>query len=180
MAITTSGSSQAFRSVDHHVADKNRAQALSERASSGDGFGVRPFHYSTDLRPTGSAAAPYRLQAPCAGAHLVLLMSTLLEIRRSELARHQVATSCSARFRSPSHSQLQAASHCSADAHKLLTTQGAEIAQSPIHSRSMPARNGCAEFTPEMVQPTASPAPLPIPVSTSRAMRSTFNVPVVG
>jgi hypothetical protein len=58
VAITTSGSSQAFRSVDHHVADKNRAQALSERASSGDGLGVCAFHYSTDPRPsslTGSA-----------------------------------------------------------------------------------------------------------------------------
>jgi hypothetical protein len=69
-------------------------------------------------------------------------MSTLLEIRRSDLARHQVATSCSAMFRLPSHSQLQAASHCSANAYKSLTTQGAKKkAQSPIESRSMPARN---------------------------------------
>lgn len=98
----------------------------------------------------------------CRRTPCVLLMSTLLGIRRSDLARHQVATSCSTMFRSPSHSQLQAASHCSADAHKLLTTQGAEIAQSPIYSRFMPARNGCTEFTPEMAQPPASPVPLPI------------------
>src|SRR5262245_56561945 len=50
----------------------------------------------------------------------------------SQLARHQVATSCSAMFLSPSQSQLQAASHCSANAHKSLTTQGAKNAQSPI------------------------------------------------
>ena len=45
MAITTSGSSQAFRSVDRHVAEKNYAQALRERPASGDGLGVRAFHY---------------------------------------------------------------------------------------------------------------------------------------
>jgi len=44
----------------------------------------------------------------------------------------------------------------------------------------MPARNGCAEFTPEIPQPTASPVPLPIPVSTSKPMRSIVNVRLAG
>ena len=108
------------------------------------GWEFAPFNVSTER-----SSRPILFPSPCAGAHLVLLMSTLLEIRRWYLnfARHQVATSCSAMFRSPSHSQLQAASHCSANAHNSLTTQGAKNAQSPIYSRSMPARNGCAEFT---------------------------------
>src|SRR5262245_30727484 len=149
-------------------------------------MGVRAFtiqlslvhRHLQDRRPIASPS-------PCAGAHLVLLLSALLEIRRSDplistFARHQVATSCSAMLRTSSHSQLQAASHCSANAHKSLTTQGAKNAQSPIYSRSMPARSGCAEFTPEMPQPTASAGPLPTPVSTSRATRSILNVCVAG
>src|SRR5262245_28883874 len=177
VGITTRGSSRAFRSVDHHVANRNCARALRERPAYGDGLGVRAFHSSTE-----HSSRPISFPSPCAGARLVLLMSTLLEFRRSDLnfARHQVATSCSAMFRSPSHSQLQAASHCSANAHKSLTTQGAKNAQAPTHSRSVPARNGCADFTPEMPQPTASAGPLPIPVSTSRATRSILNVRVAG
>jgi hypothetical protein len=76
-----------------------------------------------DRRPISSPSTMCR-RTPC-----VRLMSTLLGIRRSNLARHQVATSCSTMFRSPSLA-TPGCSHCSADAHKLLTTQGAEIAQS--------------------------------------------------
>ena len=59
----TSGSSQAFRSVDHHI--KNCAQALRERPASGDGLGVRAFHYSTEPHRsiTYKIGARYRLQA---------------------------------------------------------------------------------------------------------------------
>ena len=86
VAITTSGSSQAFRSVDHHVANKNCAHALRGRPASGDGLEIRAFHYQLSLvhrhlqdpRPISSPSA-------CACAHLVLVMSALLKIRRSDL-----------------------------------------------------------------------------------------------
>src|SRR5262249_33070455 len=65
VAITTSGSSQAYRPVDHHVADRNCAQALREPPASGDGLGVRAFHYSTEPRPsvTSKIGGRYCLQA---------------------------------------------------------------------------------------------------------------------
>src|SRR5262249_23002016 len=52
VAITISGSSQAFRSVDHHLADRNCAHALTEGPASGDGLAVRDFHYSAALHPS--------------------------------------------------------------------------------------------------------------------------------
>src|SRR5215510_11018992 len=185
MAAARTGRARG-RHGDHHVriivsvpicrssCSRQKLRAgLRERPAYGDGLGVRPFHYSTE-----HSSRPILFPSPCAGAHLVLLMSTLLEIRRWYLnfARHQVATSCSAMFRSPSHSQLQAASHCSANAHKSLTTQGAKNGQSPIYSRSMPARNGCVELTPENASANSLTRASPNTgqhISTSQATRST-------
>jgi hypothetical protein len=77
VAITTSGSLRAFRSVDHDVADRNSTQALRERPASGDGLSSRP--------PLFNCALVHPSPRPCAGADLVLLMTTLLEIRRSDV-----------------------------------------------------------------------------------------------
>ena len=69
MAITMSGSSQAFRSVDHHLADKNCAHALRERPASAMDWEFAPstiqlrfiHRHLQDRRPISSPS-------PCADA----------------------------------------------------------------------------------------------------------------
>jgi len=182
VAITTSGSSQAFQFVDHHGATKNCSQPLRDRPAwrwvgssrlTTIQLGFVHCHFQ-DRRPISSPS-------PCVGAHLVLLMNTLLGIHRCDLSRvtksQLRAPQCFDQLRTHNSRLLRTAAQIRISH---WTTQGAKNAQSRIYSRSMPARNGCAEFTPEMPQPTASPAPLPTPVSISRAMRSIFNVRVAG
>src|SRR5262245_46756311 len=80
VGITTRGSSRAFRSVDHHVANRNCARALRERPAYGDGLGVRAFHSSTE-----HSFRPISFPSPCAGVRFVLLIHTFFEFSRLDI-----------------------------------------------------------------------------------------------